>query len=114
MISVINYFSALIWLYGGIISNESHQNDCSCLIHARFPNTSSMDTSTLFVQLIQNHNPFIACKNAPKTNTLYTLAKIRSSIIPKTRSSTIRKSEVQQSHNQYPNSHSHIQQIHYE
>ena len=37
MISVINYFSALIWLYGRIIFNEWYQSDCSCLIRARFP-----------------------------------------------------------------------------
>ena len=35
MISVINYFSALLWLYGGIISNEAHRSDRSCPMRAR-------------------------------------------------------------------------------
>ena len=38
MISVINYFSALIWLYGGIILNESHRSDRSCPMRARSTN----------------------------------------------------------------------------
>ena len=38
MISVINYFSALIWLYGGIISKEARRSDRSCPMRARSTN----------------------------------------------------------------------------
>ena len=42
MISVINYFSALIWFYGGIISDESHRSDRSCPMRARSTDNMSM------------------------------------------------------------------------